>query len=28
MVKKPDFEWDPDKDILNQQKHGVGFAFA
>ncbi len=28
MTAKSDFEWDPDKDILNQQKHGVSFALA
>jgi len=22
------FEWDPDKDRLNQEKHGIAFAFA
>lgn len=23
-----DFEWDPDKSALNQQKHGIGFPEA
>ena len=22
------FEWDPDKDVLNRAKHGVGFEEA
>ena len=22
------FEWDPDKDLRNRQKHGIGFAEA
>ena len=28
MKKKPDFEWDGEKDQLNQRKHGVPFALA
>jgi uncharacterized DUF497 family protein len=27
-VAKAHFEWDPTKDIVNQQKHGVGFTEA
>jgi len=28
MKKQSDFEWDDDKDKLNQKKHGVSFALA
>ena len=28
MKKKPDFQWDENKDKLNQRKHGVSFALA
>ncbi|MFH1982068.1 MAG: BrnT family toxin [Pseudomonadota bacterium] len=28
MKKRSDFEWDSAKDLINQQKHGVSFAFA
>ncbi len=28
MKKRSDFEWDPGKDQLNQEKHGVSFALA
>lgn len=28
MEKRSDFEWDSDKDELNQRKHGVSFAMA
>ncbi len=28
MKKPSDFEWDTDKDQLNQEKHGVSFALA
>ncbi len=28
MKKKPDFEWDLNKDKENQKKHGVPFALA
>ncbi len=28
MTAKAQFEWDVDKDALNQEKHGVSFAFA
>ena len=28
MEKQSDFEWDSAKDLLNQKKHGVSFAFA
>jgi len=28
MKKRSDFEWDSDKDKLNQKKHGVSFALA
>lgn len=28
MEKPSNFEWDSDKDQLNQRKHGVSFAFA
>ena len=28
MKKRSDFEWDPEKDQLNQQHHGVSFALA
>jgi uncharacterized DUF497 family protein len=27
-VAKTHFDWDPTKDIVNQQKHGVGFTEA
>jgi uncharacterized DUF497 family protein len=27
-MRKESFEWDPDKDLLNQAKHGVAFAEA
>jgi len=27
-MAKTKFEWDTDKDALNQQKHGVSFAIA
>ena len=27
-MTKPSFEWDPDKDDANQEKHGVTFAEA
>lgn len=27
-MAKTKFEWDADKDALNQQKHGVSFAIA
>jgi len=27
-VTKTRFEWDPDKDVANQKKHGVSFASA
>ena len=27
-MKKADFEWDSDKDQVNQDKHGVSFALA
>lgn len=28
MTRHVDFEWDTDKDKLNQEKHGVSFALA
>ena len=28
MSYTPDFEWDKEKDIANQEKHGVSFTFA
>jgi len=28
MQKRSDFEWDFEKDQLNQKKHGVSFAMA
>jgi uncharacterized DUF497 family protein len=28
MTKRSDFEWDSAKDLINQQKHSVSFAFA
>jgi len=28
MKNKADFEWDENKDKINQKKHGVSFAFA
>jgi hypothetical protein len=28
MKKRSDFEWDQDKDLINQEKHGVSFALA
>jgi uncharacterized DUF497 family protein len=28
MNKRSDFEWDSNKDKLNQEKHGVSFALA
>ena len=28
MKKRSDFEWDSNKDALNQEKHGVSFALA
>ncbi|MCK5115577.1 MAG: BrnT family toxin [Candidatus Aegiribacteria sp.] len=28
MRKKPDFQWDENKDRLNQEKHGVSSALA
>jgi len=28
MGKQSDFEWDTEKDQLNQEKHGVAFALA
>jgi len=27
-MSKESFEWDPEKDLLNQAKHGVSFAEA
>lgn len=27
-MSKDSFEWDPDKDRINQQKHGVPFVMA
>ena len=27
-MTKPSFEWDPEKDDANQEKHGVAFAEA
>ena len=28
MTSKPNFEWDDNKDKVNQKKHGVSFALA
>jgi len=28
MTQRSDFEWDSAKDLINQQKHSVSFAFA
>jgi uncharacterized protein len=28
MKKRTDFEWDPSKDQINQEKHGVSFSMA
>lgn len=28
MTERSDFEWDHDKDLINQEKHGVSFALA
>ena len=28
MSRKTDFQWDPEKDKANQDKHGVSFALA
>jgi uncharacterized DUF497 family protein len=28
MTKRPDFEWDSAKDLINQEKHGVSFALS
>jgi len=28
MKKRSDFDWDANKDKLNQEKHGVSFALA
>ena len=28
MKKQSDFDWDANKDKLNQEKHGVSFALA
>jgi len=28
MKEKPDFQWDDEKNILNQKKHGVSFSLA
>jgi uncharacterized protein len=28
MENRSDFEWDSEKDYLNQEKHGVSFALA
>lgn len=28
MKKRPDFEWDQAKDLINQEKHAVSFALA
>ena len=28
MSRKTDFQWDPEKDEANQDKHGVSFALA
>jgi uncharacterized protein len=28
MKKQPDFQWDDDKDRLNQKKHNVSFSMA
>lgn len=27
-MKKASFDWDPDKDLINQVKHGVSFSSA
>ena len=27
-MSKDSFEWNPEKDLINQQKHGVSFASA
>ncbi len=27
-MKQPSFEWDENKDVINQQKHGVSFEKA
>ena len=27
-MAKDSFEWDPEKDLVNQTKHGIGFAEA
>ena len=28
MAKQSNFEWDSDKDLINQRKHGVSFSIA
>ena len=28
MKKNPDFQWDENKDRMNQKKHGVSFSLA
>jgi uncharacterized protein len=28
MTKRSDFEWEPFKELINQEKHGVSFALA
>lgn len=28
MDKQPSFDWDSDKDNLNQEKHGISFSLA
>jgi hypothetical protein len=28
MKKRSDLDWDQDKDLINQEKHGVSFALA
>jgi hypothetical protein len=28
MAKRPDFEWNEEKDRQNQKKHGVSFSMA
>lgn len=28
MTQRSDFEWDSAKDLINQQKHSLSFAFA
>jgi uncharacterized DUF497 family protein len=28
MKKKPDFQWDENKNRMNQKKHGVSFSLA